>query len=368
MAVTPFYSHTRPVNGSTPKTAVDPVQSLLRMGLTTRASILARRGHWKKAESLLLPLVSSERASVESVCLLAKIYAQQGRFNEAKVLWCKAYELDTTHSISGEFLERCLEPEPPINRRLISYSFAFTLLLFLLFGGFYFSFSPIQEYSKRLFAISTVPVKTNQEAEADTEISESAKESAIPDTLKALVLDPALLPSNDVASASPTLHEVSNSQEGQSSSSDSSSTVLTATSSVEFSSPIHAANPTSEPTPHIDLLELAQSILNENEEWKELNLQIEQENGKFAIRGEVPSGMERDEIEKALRSIPGVSEVNRTEMKLMEEYVVRPGDKLMDIAVRFYGSKSFYRKIAEANHLTSPNDIKYGQKLYLPRD
>jgi len=48
-------------------------------------------------------------------------------------------------------------------------------------------------------------------------------------------------------------------------------------------------------------------------------------------------------------------------------YVVQKGDTLMQIARNFYnGDASQWRKIAAANNLQNPNQIKVGQRLTIP--
>ncbi len=50
-------------------------------------------------------------------------------------------------------------------------------------------------------------------------------------------------------------------------------------------------------------------------------------------------------------------------------YVVKPGDSLGTIATRFYGRKEDYYRIYEANksRLSSPDSIRVGQKLLVPK-
>ena len=51
-----------------------------------------------------------------------------------------------------------------------------------------------------------------------------------------------------------------------------------------------------------------------------------------------------------------------------EYYIVKEGEGLMQIAKRFYGDKSKWKKIREANKATvGPNgQVRAGQKLRLP--
>jgi len=47
-------------------------------------------------------------------------------------------------------------------------------------------------------------------------------------------------------------------------------------------------------------------------------------------------------------------------------YIVRSGDMLMKIAIKFYGDESKYKLIMDANGITDPNKIAVGQKLVIP--
>ena len=62
-----------------------------------RAAILARKGNLSQAENLLTPLIESKTPRIETMDLLAKIYAQQGRIDQAQALWVKALQRDTSN-------------------------------------------------------------------------------------------------------------------------------------------------------------------------------------------------------------------------------------------------------------------------------
>lgn len=48
-------------------------------------------------------------------------------------------------------------------------------------------------------------------------------------------------------------------------------------------------------------------------------------------------------------------------------YVVKKGDTLQSIAKRFYGDPSVWRRIADANKIKKPKELKVGRRLELPR-
>jgi len=58
------------------------------------AGALARRGDLLQAEDLLRTLSDSDSSRIEAIDLLAKIYAQQGKIDQAQALWLKALQRD----------------------------------------------------------------------------------------------------------------------------------------------------------------------------------------------------------------------------------------------------------------------------------
>ncbi len=72
------------------------VQQMLR-DILKRAALLARKGNHVEAENLLEPLCSSDNLRIELIDLLAKIYAQQGKTDQAQTLWLKALQRDPSN-------------------------------------------------------------------------------------------------------------------------------------------------------------------------------------------------------------------------------------------------------------------------------
>lgn len=58
------------------------------------AGALARRGDLLQAEDLLRTLSDSDSSRIEAIDLLAKIYTQQGKIDQAQALWLKALQRD----------------------------------------------------------------------------------------------------------------------------------------------------------------------------------------------------------------------------------------------------------------------------------
>jgi len=61
------------------------------------AGALARRGDLLQAEDLLRTLSDSDSSRIEVIDLLAKIYAQQGKIDQAQALWLEALQRDPSN-------------------------------------------------------------------------------------------------------------------------------------------------------------------------------------------------------------------------------------------------------------------------------
>ena len=75
------------------------------------AGALARRGDLLQAEDLLRTLSDRDNSRVEVIDLLAKIYTQQGKIDQAQALWLKALQRDPSniHFLSALRLCACLK-------------------------------------------------------------------------------------------------------------------------------------------------------------------------------------------------------------------------------------------------------------------
>ena len=83
------------------------------------------------------------------------------------------------------------------------------------------------------------------------------------------------------------------------------------------------------------------------------------EASKLANPDRVEAGMEI--------TIPNVAPIAAPEEVEYEEYTVRAGETLFDIAVKVYGDGFAYIQISRANNLRNANRIEVGQKLVIPR-
>jgi len=63
----------------------------------TLAASLARKGDLAQATNLLEPLYDNDNLPIEILDLLAKIYAQQGKIEQAQALWLRALQLEPSN-------------------------------------------------------------------------------------------------------------------------------------------------------------------------------------------------------------------------------------------------------------------------------
>jgi len=73
------------------------------------AASSARKGRFKEAEDLLSPLIMESESQNDALDLLAKVYAQQGKIEEAQHLWQQALKHDPDNRLFQESLQDCKE-------------------------------------------------------------------------------------------------------------------------------------------------------------------------------------------------------------------------------------------------------------------
>jgi len=83
--------------------------SLLESVTIALAASLARKGRFKEAEDLLSPLIADSESQSDTLDLLAKVYAQQGKIEEAQHLWQQALKHDPDNRLFQEALQDCKE-------------------------------------------------------------------------------------------------------------------------------------------------------------------------------------------------------------------------------------------------------------------
>jgi predicted Zn-dependent protease len=70
---------------------------LLETIALARAVLLARRGHLKQAEKVLLDLPPQSSSNTSVLDLLAKVYAQQNQMKEAQEIWLRAAQIEPSN-------------------------------------------------------------------------------------------------------------------------------------------------------------------------------------------------------------------------------------------------------------------------------
>jgi len=75
-----------------------PQSQLLESVTVALAALLARKGELKQAEALLLPLANEPKSQIDTLDLLAKVYAQQGKMEEARTLWLRALQKEPSNT------------------------------------------------------------------------------------------------------------------------------------------------------------------------------------------------------------------------------------------------------------------------------
>ena len=87
---------------------MSPPQAMIT-DILVRAGALARRGNLAEAENLLKTLPDGDSTRIEVIDLIAKVYAQQGKIDEAQALWLQALQRypSNTHFLSALRLCAC---------------------------------------------------------------------------------------------------------------------------------------------------------------------------------------------------------------------------------------------------------------------
>lgn len=116
------------------------------------------------------------------------------------------------------------------------------------------------------------------------------------------------------------------------------------------------------------------STINNGESSNEENSKNQIVESKATQEPEASKQAEQKEIKKS--ETPAKDKSNKSGESKSEEskaasasknyYVVKEGDTLISIAVKFYDTKSYVKKIKELNGIEDTNKIKVGQKLLLP--
>ena len=100
------------------------------LSIINQASESALHGNYLQAEGLLKPLIEKGNCRMEVLDLMARIYAQQGKYQEAQKLWLLLIEKDPSnlHFISA--LKMCAIQQRP-NNIVFTQQYSWLLILVL---------------------------------------------------------------------------------------------------------------------------------------------------------------------------------------------------------------------------------------------
>lgn len=79
-----------------------------------------------------------------------------------------------------------------------------------------------------------------------------------------------------------------------------------------------------------------------------------------------PEVTEQPAAQTAEESVPTEAPQNTSTESVQQVYTIQPGDTLIKISTRLYGSDSMVDTICEINHISDPDNIQTGQKIILP--
>lgn len=143
--------------------------ALVSETLLSRAALLARKGEYAAAESLLKQLLCSENESPRALDLLARIHAQQGRFSEAETFWKRALEVEPNNESYLAGLNRIaqMRSRPLWAGALLPMAAAFIAIFVLSLVGFavrnqivYLRESLLREVARASSAMVRTPTPT----------------------------------------------------------------------------------------------------------------------------------------------------------------------------------------------------------------
>src|SRR5215472_19280713 len=96
---------------------------------------------------------------------------------------------------------------------------------------------------------------------------------------------------------------------------------------------------------------------------------VDLQGDKLHIKATVDSEASKNRVWDAIKACdPSYADLQHeiTVRQGDQMYVVKPGDNLSKISRHFYGDANQYQKIARANNLDNPDQIKTGQQLKEP--
>jgi len=92
------------------------------------------------------------------------------------------------------------------------------------------------------------------------------------------------------------------------------------------------------------------------------------ENGKAVLTATAPTEHLKDAAWDEIKKVdPSYADLQHNiTVGTGASYVVKSGDNLSKISKQFYGQANYYSKIAQANGISNPDQIRAGQELKIP--
>jgi nucleoid-associated protein YgaU len=96
------------------------------------------------------------------------------------------------------------------------------------------------------------------------------------------------------------------------------------------------------------------------------SLSVTAKQDRILITGQLVGVVDLFRVEQVVRRAAGDLRVDLSEIRLADQYVVKPGDTLWDISIQVYGTPRFVRSIARANNLSTSAILRSGLILVMP--
>jgi len=306
------YTDTKTIETNT-KYALDSI-------LISRAALLARSGRLNQAMELISPMVYGKCMNRGAVELLAKIYAQQGRVDDAIRLWKNALEIDPGNPDYSRAIKRCLhfkKSKLPSSIKLLK-TFL-TVLVLVVLAAAIIALGVIQtgRQLRKVTALVQEALKV-ETAINRTLINNGNKIDIFVSEFKKTRIQS--IPETDID---------------------------TQTISVQDE----------------DIEMAVSKALLSHEVTRKLFLTVARNGSTIEITGKVPSLEIWYLVEAIVKSVPGMKSMNLTGLVISQTYIVQDGDSLWSIAEKFYGDPNKWGNIAMENELPMPYLLNVGQEL-----
>ncbi len=293
------------------------VAALVESVIVWRAQHIAWNIGLYRAEPLLYRLIFKEGSQNSSAMdLLARIYFQQGKYEKAKDLWVRASELQpgnpALRRAAFEIQKISKAPARAVLRHKIATSLraGLLLLLFCLFG-----WGAVQSYRALSGTSDTIAVQNLS----------GRFQYAYDSITKDMVYTPAPETAAKAGDIVPSLPEAERQN-----------------------------------------MRFTRRKVVSGKDVGRIEVAVERNGSTVKASGKIPNLHVRYLVEQALMEIPGVREVDLSDLEVDRTYRVNKGDSLWIIARRVYGDGTAWTLLAKENNLKEPSKLRIGQELSLP--